>query len=179
MALIEENIKEDQEQPAAEKTVEPEPLFALPNEETLVQENEAALDNAAPIEEIPESNFEFSTFNVKPPKRDVKEEVPKESVAETMRKTGLAWSAAIVFFGSVVFMMIIGWFADLLLGSSPWGVVVGIILGSVIGFIQFFRITSQIIKPIQSDFEKTSLKIADAPEKSEKEQKENENLPLF
>jgi F0F1-type ATP synthase assembly protein I len=69
-----------------------------------------------------------------------------ESVAETVRRSGLAWSAGIAFFGAVVFMLILGWGADLLLGSSPWGIVGGIIVGSVIGFIQFFRITSQIFK---------------------------------
>jgi hypothetical protein len=68
------------------------------------------------------------------------------TTAETVRNSGLAWSAGVVLFGSVVFMMIFGWFADLLLGSSPWGILVGIILGALIGFIQFFRITSQIFR---------------------------------
>jgi len=72
--------------------------------------------------------------------------VPPESIAETARKSGLAYGAAITLFGSVVFMLILGWFADLLLGSSPWGIVGGIVLGAVIGFFQFFRITSQIFK---------------------------------
>jgi F0F1-type ATP synthase assembly protein I len=71
---------------------------------------------------------------------------PPESFAETTRRSGLAWSAGIAFFASVVFMLIIGWGADLLFGSSPWGMVGGIVLGSVIGFIQFFRLTSQIFK---------------------------------
>ncbi len=71
--------------------------------------------------------------------------VPPSKV-ETIRRSGLAWSAGVVFFGSVGFMMILGWFADLLLGSAPWGLVVGIVLGSVIGFINFFRITSQIFR---------------------------------
>ncbi len=67
-----------------------------------------------------------------------------ESFAETTRRSGLAWSAGIVFFASIVFMLILGWGADLLFGSSPWGIVAGIVLGSLIGFIQFFRLTSQI-----------------------------------
>lgn len=71
---------------------------------------------------------------------------PPESMAETMRRSGLAYSAGIAFFASVVFMLIIGWGADLLFGSTPWGIVGGIILGSIIGFIQFFRITSRIFK---------------------------------
>jgi F0F1-type ATP synthase assembly protein I len=63
---------------------------------------------------------------------------------ETVRRTGLAWSAGISFFGAIVFMLFLGWLADWLLGSSPWGLVGGIVLGSIIGFLQFFRITSQI-----------------------------------
>ncbi len=69
-----------------------------------------------------------------------------ESTAETMRKSGLAYAAAITLFAAVVFMMILGWGADLLLGTSPWGIVGGIVLGAIIGFVQFFRLTSQILK---------------------------------
>lgn len=69
-----------------------------------------------------------------------------ESMAETVRQSGLAWSTGIAFFAAVVFMMILGWGADVLLGMSPWGIVGGIILGSIIGFVQVFRITSQIFK---------------------------------
>ncbi|MEP7076850.1 MAG: AtpZ/AtpI family protein [Acidobacteriota bacterium] len=67
-----------------------------------------------------------------------------DSPDETVRKSGLAWSAGIVFFGSIVFMMFLGWGADLFFGSSPWGLVGGIVLGSILGFIQFFRLSSQI-----------------------------------
>ena len=68
-----------------------------------------------------------------------------DSLAESTRKSGLAWTAGIVFFGSVAFMLVLGWIADVVLGSSPWGIVVGIVLGSAIGFMQFFRITSRIL----------------------------------
>ena len=69
-----------------------------------------------------------------------------ETYEEASRKSGLAWSAGVVFFGAVVFMLIVGWGFDLLFGSSPWGLVGGIIFGSIIGFVQFFRISSQIFK---------------------------------
>lgn len=70
---------------------------------------------------------------------------------ENVRQSGLAWSAGIVFFGAVAFMLFLGWLADLLFGSSPFGLVIGIILGSVIGFIQFFRISSQIFSGKKPD----------------------------
>jgi F0F1-type ATP synthase assembly protein I len=73
-------------------------------------------------------------------------EAEPESMAETVRRSGLAYSAGIAFVAAVVFMLILGWGADVLLGTSPWGVVGGIILGSIIGFVQLFRITSQIFK---------------------------------
>lgn len=73
-------------------------------------------------------------------------EVEPQSLSENVRQSGLAYSAGIVLFASVAFMLIIGWGADLLLGSSPWGIVSGIVIGALIGFFQFFRLTSQIFK---------------------------------
>ena len=72
------------------------------------------------------------------------------STEETVRRSGLAWSAGIVFFSAIAFMLFLGWIADWLLGSSPWGIVGGVVLGSVIGFVQFFRITSQIFSSNKS-----------------------------
>ncbi len=69
-----------------------------------------------------------------------------ESTAETARRSGMAWSLGIMFFCSVAFMMLLGWGADLVLGTAPWGLVVGIVFGSFIGFIQFFRLSSQLFK---------------------------------
>lgn len=73
------------------------------------------------------------------------------SADETMRRSGLAYSAGIVFFGAIAFMLFLGWIADLLFGTKPWGLVGGIVLGSIIGFIQFFRISSQIYNSGKSD----------------------------
>ena len=67
------------------------------------------------------------------------------TTAETVRMSGLAWSAGIMFFGSVGFMLVLGWLVDTVLGSSPWGIVGGIVLGSIIGFVQLIRINTQIL----------------------------------
>jgi len=81
------------------------------------------------------------------------------SVEETARRSGLAWSMGIVFFTSIAFMLFLGWIADILLGSQPWGLVGGIIIGAIIGFIRFFRISSQIYaKPDEKASPKTLFK---------------------
>ncbi len=67
-----------------------------------------------------------------------------ETTEENVRRSGVAYSIAIVFFVSVAFLLLLGWFADLLFGSSPWGIVSGIVLGSIIGFFNLFRLSSQI-----------------------------------
>jgi F0F1-type ATP synthase assembly protein I len=72
--------------------------------------------------------------------------VEKETPGETARKTGLALSAGITLFGSVVVLMTVGYLADRYFNSSPTGLIVGIVAGSIIGFFQFFRLTSQILK---------------------------------
>ena len=71
-------------------------------------------------------------------------DAPAESAGETARRSGLAFSAGVAFFSAVVFMLILGWLADLFFGTSPWGIVVGIVLGAIIGFVQLFRVSSQI-----------------------------------
>ncbi len=76
-----------------------------------------------------------------------------ETTAESTRRSGLAWSLGIMFFASVVFMMFLGWGADLLLGTSPWGLVGGIILGSLIGFVQFFRTSSRMFNQSENPHE--------------------------
>ena len=68
------------------------------------------------------------------------------TTAQTIRSSGLAWSAAIALFGAVLIMLVIGWGADLLFGSSPWGIVIGIVFGAAVGFFQFFRITGEIFR---------------------------------
>lgn len=118
----------------------------LNEEEILKNEAEKKTDEAQQSEEqpvipatgtLPADDNEPALFqmNYKP-----------ESTAETIRKSGLAYSAAVALLGSIVFMLIIGWVLDTFFGTSPWLLVGGIVVGSIVGFYQFFKITSDILK---------------------------------
>lgn len=67
-----------------------------------------------------------------------------ESEGETIRKSGLAYGAAITLFAAVLVFLGLGYAFDLWLKSAPWGMVGGVILGAIIGFYQFVRIANQI-----------------------------------
>jgi F0F1-type ATP synthase assembly protein I len=63
---------------------------------------------------------------------------------ETTRKSGLAYAAAFNLFASVVSLAGLGWLLDRWLETAPWLLVSGIVLGAVVGFYQFIRITSKL-----------------------------------
>lgn len=60
------------------------------------------------------------------------------------RRSAVMYSAALSIFFSVLAGFGIGWALDKWLGTTPWGVVGGIVLGSVLGFYQFIRLTSKL-----------------------------------
>ena len=63
---------------------------------------------------------------------------------EVNRKSGLAYAAAISLFAAVVTGLIIGWLLDRWLGTQPWLLVVGLVLGAAAGFYEFIRATSKL-----------------------------------
>ena len=67
-----------------------------------------------------------------------------ESDPEINRKSGLAYAAAVSLFTAVVAGLIVGWLLDRWLGSAPWLLVTGIVVGAVAGFYQFIRISSKL-----------------------------------
>lgn len=152
-AELEKKLKEIEEELRREKARHAEPGFREPLVIEVPRASVAAEQEPPEVRPRPEIKVPFET--------SAADAFVPESSAESFRKSSLAWSAGIALFGSVVFMLVLGWFADLLIGSSPWGIVTGIVIGSVVGFVQFFRITSQILTPGKSDFEKVSLKSAD------------------
>jgi F0F1-type ATP synthase assembly protein I len=63
---------------------------------------------------------------------------------EINRKSGLAYAAAFSLFSAVVAGLIAGWLMDRWLGTRPWLLVGGIVLGAVVGFYQFVRVSSRL-----------------------------------
>jgi ATP synthase protein I len=63
---------------------------------------------------------------------------------ETNRKSGIAYAAALALFSCVVLLCGAGWLLDRWLGTKPWLLVAGIVVGAIVGFYQFIRLTSQL-----------------------------------
>lgn len=69
----------------------------------------------------------------------------QESEAQSVtRKTGMIYAAALSFVLSTVAMLGLGWLLDRWLGTAPWLVVTGIVVGAGVGFYQFIRLLSRI-----------------------------------
>jgi ATP synthase protein I len=62
---------------------------------------------------------------------------------EENRKTGFAYAAGITLFASVAAFCGIGWMLDKWLGTEPWLLIGGIVLGSAAGLYEFVRISSK------------------------------------
>jgi ATP synthase protein I len=69
---------------------------------------------------------------------------PEDDQAETNRKSGLAYAAAFSLFAAVVVGLAIGWLLDRWLGTRPWLLVAGIVLGAAAGFYEFIRSSSKL-----------------------------------
>ncbi|HKV34023.1 MAG TPA: AtpZ/AtpI family protein [Pyrinomonadaceae bacterium] len=59
------------------------------------------------------------------------------------RKSGFAYAAGITLFASVVSFCGVGYLLDRWLGTEPWLLVVGIVLGSAVGLFEFVRLSSK------------------------------------
>ena len=59
------------------------------------------------------------------------------------RKSGFAYAAGIALFASVVTFGAVGYFLDRWLGTQPWFLVAGIVLGSAAGLFEFIRISAK------------------------------------
>jgi ATP synthase protein I len=71
--------------------------------------------------------------------------MPETPDQETNRKSGLAYAAAINLFASVIALSGVGWVVDRWLGTKPWFLAAGVVLGSIVGLYQFIRISSKTL----------------------------------
>ena len=46
---------------------------------------------------------------------------------------------------SIILVGGLGWLVDHYMASDPWGLVIGLILGSVLGFVQFLRSVQRLL----------------------------------
>ena len=69
---------------------------------------------------------------------------PDNDKEEINRKTGLAYAAAFSLFAAVVAGLLLGWLLDRWLGTRPWLLVTGIVLGAAAGFYEFIRTANRI-----------------------------------
>jgi len=69
---------------------------------------------------------------------------PPDDQQETARTSGIAYGAAFTLFTSVAAFLGIGYLIDRWLGTQPWFLVGGIVIGAAAGFYQFVRITSKL-----------------------------------
>jgi ATP synthase protein I len=69
---------------------------------------------------------------------------PDDDKEEINRKSGLAYAAALSLFAAVVAGLIVGWLLDRWLGTKPWLLVTGLVVGAAAGFYEFIRATTKI-----------------------------------
>lgn len=67
-----------------------------------------------------------------------------ENEEDVNRKSGLAYAAALSLFAAVVAGLILGWALDRWLGTSPWLLIAGIVVGAAAGFYEFIRASAKL-----------------------------------
>jgi F0F1-type ATP synthase assembly protein I len=64
---------------------------------------------------------------------------------EANRKTGIAYAAGLTLFATVIAFAGLGWLLDRWLGTKPWILVGGLVLGSAAGLYQFVRMSAKTL----------------------------------
>ena len=67
----------------------------------------------------------------------------KKTDQDETRKAGIAYAAGIALFTSVAAFCGAGWLVDRWFATDPWGLIIGIVLGSAAGLFEFVRLSSK------------------------------------
>lgn len=70
--------------------------------------------------------------------------MPERDEENVTRKSGLVYAGVLSFVLSTVTLLGFGWLLDRWLGTSPWLVVAGIVIGAGVGFYQFIKLLSRV-----------------------------------
>jgi ATP synthase protein I len=62
------------------------------------------------------------------------------------RKSAIVYGAITSLVVSIISLLLAGWALDRWLQTGPWLLVTGIVLGTIVGFVQFIRGMSRITK---------------------------------
>lgn len=69
---------------------------------------------------------------------------PRSSPESEVSSSAEGWVAGGAFFGSILSGTLLGYLVDLWLGTDPWFVVIGILLGSYSGFVRMWHLSQQM-----------------------------------
>ena len=70
--------------------------------------------------------------------------MPQRDNQNANEKSGIAYGAGLALFFAVASFCGLGWLLDRWLGTAPWLMVTGVVLGAIAGFYQFIRLTSRL-----------------------------------
>ena len=68
---------------------------------------------------------------------------PSKPTPDENRKAGFAYAAGLTLFAAVASFTGFGYLLDRWLGTQPWCLVAGIVLGSAAGLFEFVRLSSK------------------------------------
>ena len=69
---------------------------------------------------------------------------PRSSLESEVSSSAEGWVTSGAFLGSILSGTLLGYLVDLWLGTDPWFVVIGILVGSYSGFVRMWHLSKQM-----------------------------------